>query len=441
MIAMFRKHFTAGLAAFALIALSGLMTPASAVEIQEVETLSGLKFWLVEDYTVPIVSLSFEFSGGASNDPEGKAGLATMLAAMMDEGAGDIDTAALKAELEERGIDSGFSAGRDDISGGMRMLASETGRAFELLSMMINRPRFEADSFERVKAALIASIERSQTEPRTILGRKLRSILFDGHPYERSIRGTVESISNVEREDVIAQHKALFARDNLVLGVVGAIKPEEAASLIDAAFSELPEKPSVAPIPEVEPNIGEDAHIEFDSPQTIVTVALPGIKRANPEFFAAYLVNQILGRGTFSSRLYDEIREKRGLVYSVGSDLTTLDHSAYFSAGFAAAPGDAAEAKEIMLSEITRMAKAGPTAEELESAKKYVIGSYAINNLDTSSRIADVLVGLQTADLGSDYINTRRERINSVTLEETREIAKKLLSANPTVVTIGPGQS
>jgi zinc protease len=166
---------------------------------------------------------------------------------------------------------------------------------------------------------------------------------------------------------------------------------------------------------------------------------MPGKKREDRDFFAAYLVNHILGGGTFSSRLYSEIREKRGLTYGIGSSIVTQDHTAYIGAGFGTRSDQAADALELTLAEIEKMAKEGPSPEELELAKKYVIGSYAINNLDTSSKIADVLVGLQSSGLGINYIDDRVEYINSVTLEDAKRVAAEMLSGKPTVITIGPG--
>jgi zinc protease len=231
----------------------------------------------------------------------------------------------------------------------------------------------------------------------------------------------------------------MLTRGNLFVGVVGAINSKDLEDLLEKTFGALPGKPGFNPVAEFEPTYDAKEHIVFDGPQTIVSIALPGMKRSDPEFFAAYLMNHILGGGTFSSRIYDEIREKRGLVYGVGTNVSPLDHSAYISGGFATKPDQAREALELLLSEIDRMAKNGPSDAELEAAKKYVIGSYAINNLDTSSKIANVLVGLQSSHLGIDYINTRAAKINGVTLEQAKQAAKKLLSVPPLIVTIGPG--
>ncbi len=414
---------------------------ARAFEIKEVTSPSGIKAWLVEDYTVPIISLSLQFAGGSSSDPEGKEGLTSVLTAMMDEGAGDLDTESLKAELEALGIEIGFSTTRDHISGGMRLVRSDLDRAFELFSMILNEPGFEPASLERVRAGFISRYQRSLTEPNAILGTAMREVLFEGHAYSRPSNGDAISLNAISREDVIDHHGRLFARSNLHVGVVGAIGPNELAVKLDEVFANLPMQANFESPHEITPQLGVRKHIGFESPQGLVSLALPGRKRSDPEFFAAFLVNHILGGGTFSSRLFEEIREKRGLVYGVNSSMVTREHGAYLGAGFATRADQTEDALEVMLTEISRLAKEGPSEGELELAKQYVIGSYAINNLDTSSKIADVLVGLQADELGIDYIETRRAAINSVTLEQARAIAGELLGVEPTVITLGPGRS
>jgi zinc protease len=202
----------------------------------------------------------------------------------------------------------------------------------------------------------------------------------------------------------------------------------------------LPQKAELVPVPTAQLQFGKRIDIEDSGTQTEISMALPAVPRSSPQFFAAYLMNQILGGGSFSSRLYDEIREKRGLAYSAGSSLSTLDHAAYLTASSGTRSDRAAETLKLMREEIARMAKDGPTLEELEAAKKYVIGSYAINNLDTSSKIASVLISMQTEGLGIDYLQQRENLINAVTLDDVKAVARQLLSVEPTIVVVGPKQ-
>ena len=424
-----------------LLLLFAFVQRAAAIEIQKVTSPAGITAWLVEDYTVPLVSMSVEFTGGSSTDPAGKEGLTSIMTAMMDEGAGELDTAALKAELEALGIEIGFSAGRDSVTGGMRLVRSDIDRAFELFAMMLNSPRFEADSLERIRSAYLAAHKRTLTNPSAIMGRAVREALFDGHPYARATRGDTISLAAISRDDIITHHRNLMSRENLFIGVVGAIDAETLGEKLDAVFAELPDNGNLTKIADTEPASDFRSHIEFESPQTLVSLTLPGKKRADPDFFAAFLANHILGGGGFSSRLYDEIREKRGLTYGISSSIVPRDHAAYIYAGFSTRADQTTQALELLLSEIGKMAEEGPSPEELEAAKKYVIGSYAINNLDTSGKIADVLVGLQSSGLGKTYIDDRVGAINSVTLEDVRRVAREMLSVEPVIITVGPGDS
>lgn len=433
-----KMFLASSMLAFSMFIIS--ITHVWAIDIQEVVTPSGIKAWLVEDYTVPLISVSMEFVGGSTQDPVGLEGITSIMGAMMDEGAGDLDTAALKAELEDRGIELGFSADKDNVSGGMKLIATEKERAFQLLQMVLTAPGFEQASLERIRAGYISAEKRSANNPDSILGKRIRETLFKYHPYGRKQRGTLESLSKITRDDIIVRHQAIFAKDNLFLGVVGAINKEELIIELERTFSNLPDNATLVEIPEIEPVFGKREHITFESPQTTVSLAMPGLKRNAPDFFAAHIMNHILGGGTFSSWLYEEVREKRGLVYGIGTNLVTLEHTAYMGGGFATKPDQAKEALELTLSEISRMASDGPTQEELDAAKKFVFGTYAISNLDTSSKIANVLVGLQSSKLGIDYINKRADFINSVSLEDIKVMAKRLLSAPPLVITIGPGE-
>jgi zinc protease len=206
-------------------------------------------------------------------------------------------------------------------------------------------------------------------------------------------------------------------------------------------FGGLPEKAALAAVPEAQVKFGERIEVEDTGTQTMLALAYPGVKRDSPEFFASYLMNHILGGGSFSSRLYDEVREKRGLSYSVGSSMSSLDRAAYLTASSSTVAERADETLSIMQSEIARMASEGPTEAELDAAKKYVIGSYAINNLDTSADIASVLVTIQTERLGADYLDRRAGIINAVTIEDVRAAARRLLSVTPTIVVVGPAKS
>ena len=425
----------AGLLTLTIMVLAS--TFANAVEIQTVTSDKGVKALLVEDYTVPLIALQFSFKGGATQDAEGKEGTAQLLTTLLDEGAGDMDSETIQAKLDDVGLSYSFNAGRDGFSGGMKTLVSEKDEAFSTFALMLNEPRFDADPVKRMKNAALSRLKRNKQNPQALAGKALRESVFGSHPYGRSSRGTIESVESLGADDVRDYHRRVFARDNLVVGVVGAISKDELKTVLDAIFGDLPEKAALSPMPDIAPKTGDNVHVDLGVPQTTIALSLPGIKRDDPDFFTAYLVNYVLGGGSFSSRLYTEIREKRGLAYGAYSYLGTYDSSATIGAGTATSAERANQTVDILFAEIKRMAEEGPTEEELEKAKKYIIGSYAVQNLDTSDKIASVLVAIQEADLGLDYIDRRASLIEKVTIEDAKRVARELFSGKATLVTVG----
>ena len=423
--------------AVALTAFFTLVSAAKAVEIQQVTSPGGIKALLVEDYTVPLVALSFAFKGGSSQDAPGKEGTAKLLTTMLDEGAGDIDSEAFLERLDDLGVKYRFRASADDFTGSVLTLRSTVDETFDLIGTALALPRFDPEPLSRMKTAAIVALKRKEAEPGTLADKAFRKAIFGDHPYGRPGDGTLETVPAITREDVADYHRRTFAQDNLLVGVVGAISVEELGKQLDLLFGDLPVKAELREVPEAEIETGKRIHVDLDVPQTSISFALPGIKRDDPDFFAAYLMNYVLGGGSFNSRLYDEVREKRGLAYSVYSYLATRDRAGFFGAGSATRADRADQTVEIIRREIERMAKEGPTAAELEAAKKYISGTYAISNLDTSQKIASVLVAIQDADLGLDYIDRRKDLIEAVTVDDVKRMARELLSGDPTIITVG----
>ncbi len=411
----------------------------SAVDIQEVRSESGVTAWLVEDYTVPMVALRFLFEGGAAQDPEGREGLANLMTGLFDEGAGELDSETFQLALDDAGADMGFDAGRDAISGSMRTLAETRTEAFGLLRLALTEPRFDQAPIDRIRAQIMAGIEARSRDPETAARVAFAQAVYGDHPYARRNEGTPQSLSAITAEDLRSQHKRLFARDNLIVGVVGAIDAETLKKDLDRLFGDLPENADLAPIEDVEPRLDQTVRIDYPLPQTSLQLAYKGIARDDPQFFPALLMNHVLGGGSFTSRLFDEVRDKRGLAYSVGSGLSNSRHSDALVIGTATNPDRAPETLQVIRDVVAKMAADGPTEEELDAAKRYLLGSYAINNLASSRAIANTLVGLQFEALGIDYVQRRPDLINAVTREQAAAQARELLSGEPAVLVIGPG--
>ncbi len=437
MISTFRRAS----AVFGLVAgLScSLVSLAHAVEIKEVTSPGGIHALLVEDYTNPLIAMRFAFKGaGSTQDAAGKEGTANLLSGLLDEGAGDIDSAAFQSKLDELGVSLSFDSSYDNFSGNFRTIVENEDAAFDLLRLAVNEPRFDEEPVERIRGQLLAGIVANEQDPGTLAAKAFRSTVFPNHPYSRPSEGTVDTLKTVTADDLRAFRQKTFGRDNLVVGVVGAIDEATLKTRLDEIFLPLRETAELAPVPDVQPVTGRQDNVALNLPQTQIQFALPGVKRDSPEFFAAYLANHILGGGTFDSRLYKEIREKRGLAYGAGSYLTNYDHAAMLAGATATRADKAKESIDIIRAELKRLADEGPSQEELDRAKAFVKGSYAVQNLSSSLSIASTLVGIQLDDLGTDYIEKRQGLIDAVTLDEVKAVAKRLMSVDPTIITVGP---
>ena len=431
------RVFAAGLVVASSVVLGGL--PAQAeVAIQEVKSEKGVTAWLVEDYSVPIVTIRFSFKGGSTQDPPGKEGLSELMSALFDEGAGDFDSDTFQAKLDDAGAEMRFGAARDTIHGSMRMLAEKQDEAFELLRLAVEQPRFDAAPIDRIRAQMVSGIVANARDPETAARVKWAEALYGSHPYARPDEGTEKSLATITADDLRAYHKAAFARDNLRVAIVGAIDAETAKRELDRLFGDLPEKSGLQPVEKVELKLGQEVRVDYDLPQTSLQLAYPGVSRDAPDFFAAYVMNHILGGGSFTSRLFDEVREKRGLAYGVDSSLVTYEYSSGLVISTATRSDRAAETLSVIRDTVRRMAEGGPTEAELAAAKKYIVSSYALNNLNSSNAIAATLLSLQEEELGIDYMARRPALIEAVTLDDVKAAARKLLTAEPAILVIGP---
>ncbi len=424
-------------AVVALVALPLLAAPAFATTIERVVSPGGIEAWLVHEPAVPMIALDFAFVGGAAQDALGKGGTATLVASLLDEGAGELDAKTFHARLERRAIELGFQAERDTLRGTLRTLTANKDEAFEYLRLALTQPRFDSTDVEVIRAQVMSLLRRAESSPTDIANLRWWQVAFADHPYGRPVNGTLESVPTVTVADLKDYTHRVLARGNLKVAVVGDIDAESVKVMLDRVFGGLPAQPELKPVANVSPQgLGRRIVVKLDVPQAVVTFGGAGIARKDPDFMAAYIVNHILGGGAFSSRLYQEVREKRGLAYSVYDSLVWLNHSALFLGGTATRADRAGETLAVIDKEIHRLAEEGPTAEELAKAKAYLNGSFVLN-LDTSSKIAALLVQLQLDGLGIDYFTRRADMINAVTLEDARRVAKRLLDGGMLVTVAG----
>jgi len=408
----------------------------SKMDIQVVTSPGGIKAWLVEEHSVPLIALRFAFSGGSAQDPDGKEGVANFLTSMLDEGAGELDAAAFQERMEELAVRMSFQDGRDTFYGDFQSLTQKRDQAIELLRLALTKPRFDKSAVERIGAQLRANLAFALKNPNQVASRAWVAEAFPHHPYGRPATGTLESVARIGPDDLEAFRKHVFARENLKVAVVGDINAEELGKLLDRVFGDLPAKSHTKPVAKIKlAEKGKISVIELPVPQSVVVFGAQGIKRSDPDFIAAFVMNQILGGGGFNSRLMEEVREKRGLAYGVYSYLQYFDGAEYFGGRVATKNEKVAESLRIIKAEFKRMADEGPTAKELADAKSYLTGSYALR-FDTSAKIASQLLGIQVDGLSVDYVTKRNDLITAVTLDDVKRVAKRLLGSNNLIVTV-----
>jgi zinc protease len=419
-----------------MTAFAATKSPSRASTVQKIVSNGGIEAWLVEDYAVPLIALEFAFKGGAAQDPAGRSGAATLLAGLLDEGAGPYDSEGFHRALDEDAIEIAFSADRDILVGHMQTLARKSARAFELLQLAVTEARLDLEPFERVVSQIAAGLKREANDPDYVAGRNFRALAYPNHPYGLPVRGDLTTLPALTRANLMDMRTAVFARDTLKIAAVGAINAAALASHLDDVFGPLPGKSGLAPVaPAAFAGTGTLHVAHLDVPQSTLRFGREGLARKDPDFIAATVVNHILGGGIFSARLFREVREKRGLAYSVYSQLAAYDHAAMFSGGTSTKNERAAESMAVIEKEILSLANEGPTEEELDKAKKYLIGSYALR-FDTSTKIASQLLHLQTEGFGVEYLDERNKLIAAVTMQDAKRASKRLLGDGKLLVTV-----
>ena len=424
----------------ALVAGIGLSvaTPAAqAMTIERVVSPGGIEAWLVRDSALPLIAVEFAVLGSADQDPPGKPGVASMATSLLDEGAGPFDAAAFQNRLERKAIELSFRSGRDYLRGTLRTLKDNRDEAFDYLRLALTEPRFDDAAVERTRAQTMSRLQREAVSPNDIASRVWWATAFPGHPYGQPVNGTVESVPSITVDDLKSYTRRVLARDGLKIAVVGDIDAESVGTLLDRTFGALPAKGKLQPVAYAVPQgLGRRIVTQLDVPQSVVNFGGPGITRNDPDFMAAYIINHILGGGSFSSRLYREVREKRGLANGISDSLNWLNHASLLLGSTATRADATGQTIDIVEQEIRKLAEEGPTEEEFVKAKTYLKGSFALG-LDTSNRIASQLVQMQLDDLGIDYIERRPALIDAVTLDDVKRVAKRLLDPGLLVTVVG----
>jgi len=406
------------------------------MKIQKVISKKGIEAWLVEDHSRPILSMNFAFEGGSVQDPEDKPGVSTFVSGMLDEGAGDLDSEAFQNKLEDLAAKMSFHASYDHMIGSFQALTDNRDESLKLLQLALTSPHFKPEDVDRIREQLIASLKVEEKDPDKVAAREWFKLAFGSHPYGRPTGGTLESVASIKPEDLHAYVKRIFARDHLKVSVVGDIDPETLSAALDKVFGDLPEKAQIKPVAEVSWHNGSRQRIlQMPNPQSVVQFGFQGLKRADPDFIPAYILNYIVGGGGFASKLMHEVREKRGLAYSVYTYLYPLDHAGIFAGGVATENKSVGESLDLIKAELERASRDGVTEQDLRQAKDYLIGSFALR-FDTSAKIANQLLAFQLDNLGMDYIDRRNGEIEAITTDDIKRVAKRVLTPTNLIVTV-----
>jgi len=403
-------------------------TPLSATEIdvQEITSPGGIDAWLVEDHSNPFVAIEIWFIGGASLDAEGKRGAIHLMTGLLEEGAGEMDSTAFAQAAEGMAASFSFGAYRDAVTVSAQMLTENRDAAADLLRAALVEPRFDEDAIERVRGQVISIIEGNSRDPDDIASSTFNALGYGDHPYGSALEGTVESVSALTRDDLVAAHDAALARDRVVVGAAGDITAEELGLLIDRILGDLPAEGAPMPTQAEWGLSGGETVIDFPSPQSVALFGHEGIARDDPDFFPAFVLNEVLGGGGFRSRLMQEVRVERGLTYGISSYLSLADYGPRVVGQFSSSNDLVADAIEVIRAQWADIAENAITEEELAAAQRYLTGAYPLR-FDGNGRIAGILASMQADDMPLDYIATRNDRVNAVTIEDLRRVAARIL--------------
>ena len=424
------------IAVFSILIL--LIKPLYAeLNIQELTSQNGTKFWLAQEKSIPFVSLEIRFRGGTSMDDDKTLGAVSFMTAMLEEGSGELDAQAFSKARDSIAASFDFDVSRDSLSVSARFLSDTREEAIQLLKQALTRPRFDQEAMERVRKQIISIIVSNQKNQNKIAQSKLYELTFPDHIYSSNGLGSTDKITLINGNDLRQAHKVAITKDRISISVVGDISEIQAIEMLDELLENLPISSKLLP-KRVRANLDlGTVLVDYPSPQSVAFFTFEGIGRTDQDFFAAFVMNHILGGGGFNSRLMKKIREERGLTYSVNTSLAQYDHAELYLGMFQSSNDKISEAIEILKREIALLANNGVNQEELDEAKKFLTGAYPLR-FDGNVRIANILVGMQFMGLDKEYVKLRNVMVSEVTSEDVARVAKRLLSSKDfTLVIVG----
>jgi zinc protease len=405
-------------------------SPTAQINVKDVISSKGISAWLVEAHEIPVVSVAIAFRmAGTIAEPKGSAGLTQFLAGLLDEGSGDLDSQEFKKFLLKHNIELAIKAEQDIFLISFRTIKKNAHAAFHMLNSILTKPRFDESSQIRVKNQLLAILQQSLHNEHTLGSQALNSVMFGDHPYGRTVPQILKDLPNITSTHLRQFMKERMGRDQLLISVVGDISIGELKDYLDQTFGDLPEKARTLDIkPPVMPTKGSTTVIPLNIPQSLVRFAQPGPFRKDPDWYAAFLLLKILGDGQYESRLWDEIREKRGLAYEIEANLSWAAQAGLILGGTATKNKNVNEVIKLVR-KVWNGTMEGVNQNELDFVKRRLIGSFPLN-FSSTLKIARALLVYQIDELGIDYINKRNAILNAITLNDVNRVAKRILNAD-----------
>ena len=427
----------------ALLALALVLWAPLAAAVLPIEhwtTTRGARVLFVRADAIPMLDLSVDFDSGSRHDPPGRSGLASMTAAMLARGVDGYDEAALAERFADLGAVRGGGAGEDRASVSLRTLSEPRVRdaAVELVARIASRPTFPVEPLERERERAVQSLRESLVRPEAIVQRTFDALLYPSHPY--GVSPTPESIAAIGRDELVAFHRARFGASSAVVSMIGAITRAEAEAIAERLTRDLPEGAAAAPMPPVVAPPAVERRIPHPATQSHLRAGLPALVRGDPDFFPLFVGNYVLGGGGFVSRLTSEIREKRGLSYSVYSYFSPMMQPGPFTIGLQTRKEQTDEALRVVRDTLAGFVERGPTEGELKAAKQNLVGGFALR-IDSNRKILDNLSTIGWYRLPLDYLERWTDRVEAVTVVQVRDAFRRRIDPDRLVtVVVGAGE-
>ncbi|RUR71478.1 insulinase family protein [Variovorax guangxiensis] len=432
------------------VAVAGITGAQAALPIQHWTLANGAKIYLVSTNALPIVDAQIDFDAGSRRDPAAQAGLASVTATMVEKGvragkSGEpaLDQNALGEAWADLGASFDVSTGTDRTSYSLRSLSDPAllNKAVALAAREIGEPSFPDDVWQRERERINAAIKEANTKPATVTGRAFAAGVYGTHPYGQEV--TEETLARIDTAAMRQRYQQLMVPCRAKLSIVGAVTRAEAETIATTLLSRLPGPEACTPLPAVAPvaalTAPKNERIAFDSAQAHVLIGQPGYPRKDPDHFALTLGNYVLGGGGFVSRLMNEVREKRGLTYSIYSGFAPGLEAGAFRIGFQTRPDQAEEAVKVSREVLAKFVAEGPTAAELKAAKDNLIGGFPLL-LDSNRKLIGNVANIAWHDLPLDYLDTWTARMNAITAADVKAAFQRKLQPERMVTVVVGGK-